>query len=195
MTNGVYQGAPHPAQGLNRMALTDQIQVQSLSGPRLTRIEGADGVRCAYIGEGCTLSGFTLTGGYAEEGGGAYCEPTGVLTNCILTANTAAWGGGGVRGGILYNCLLSGNVAGWEGGGAAYCTLYHCSLTGEPGRMGMRGQWLHTHQQHRLWQYCTRLGRPGQLGGVRVRVLLYQPAARRSRQRGGRSAFPEPLRR
>lgn len=136
VTNGVYQGAPHPANGLNRMVLTDQIQVQSLSGPRLTRVEGADGVRCAYIGEGCTLSGFTLTGGYAEEGGGAYCEPTGVLTNCILTANTAAWGGGGVRGGILYNCLLTGNVAGWEGGGAAYCTLYHCSLTGNQAGWG-----------------------------------------------------------
>jgi hypothetical protein len=136
VTNGVYQGAPHPANGLNRMVLTDQIRVQSLSGPSLTRIEGAEGVRCAYIGEGCTLSGFKLTGGYAEEGGGAYCEPTGVLTNCLLTANNAAWSGGGAHGGILYNCVLTGNRAGWEGGGAAYCTLYHCSLTGNQAQWG-----------------------------------------------------------
>ena len=94
-----------------------------------------DAVRCAYVGEHAVLSGFTLIGGSAQfsyypdgYGGGAYCEASGVITNCTLMYNLADYGGG-VYGGTLNNCTLTGNSA-YQGGGSYSGTLYNCTLMG-----------------------------------------------------------------
>jgi hypothetical protein len=77
VTNGVYRVGTVETNGLNRVALTKAVVVRSVSGQEVTVIEGAtNGVRCAYVGNGALLSGFTLTKGCAtgdwpkDNGGG-----------------------------------------------------------------------------------------------------------------------------
>jgi PKD repeat protein len=165
VTNGVYRtgsvvmGDGSTEYSLNRVALTNAVVLRSVNGPSVTLIEGAPGssdspwesIRCVYVGDGALISGFTLTNGVSwgynwgcKGGGGAYCEPFAVVTNCVLTGNSALysdeWGafpclGGGVYGGTLYNCTLTGNSAG-SGGGADSSTLYNCTLTGNSAGSG-----------------------------------------------------------
>jgi PKD repeat protein len=129
VADGVYRGGAIEVDGANRIVLTNFTVVRSVNGPEVTIIEGdTNGVRCAWVGDGCVLSGFTLTTGTTPgDGGGAWCTFWGVLTNCVLTGNSAGYGGG-ATGGTLYNCTLSGNSA-FAGGGVSGGTLYNCTLT------------------------------------------------------------------
>jgi predicted outer membrane repeat protein len=114
--------------------------VRSVNGAAVTMIDGQDAVRCVALTNGAALSGFTLTRGHAVSGcignlctsltgGGVWCQSGGaVVSNCVLTGNSAGEGGG-ANGVTLYNCTLSGNSA-YEGGGAIVCTLYNCTLSG-----------------------------------------------------------------
>jgi len=136
VTNGAYRLETVEANGQNRVALTNRVVLRSVNGPAVTVIEGeANGVRCAYVGNGSVLSGFTLTKGRALGdlpdgfGGGVWCESFGVVTNCVLTGNSAVGQGGGVSGGSLYHCTLTGNSA-YYGGGADRGTLHNCTLSG-----------------------------------------------------------------
>ncbi|MFC1452071.1 LamG-like jellyroll fold domain-containing protein [Verrucomicrobiota bacterium] len=137
----------------NRVALTRPITMQSVGGPEHTLIVGAAdpattngpaAMRCAYLVDGATLSGFTLTnghtrasGGYHDDqsGGGAALDSGGRLTDCIVVGNSAAGHGGGVLclyGGTVADTTLSGNSA-FAGGGACTVfggTLERCTLTG-----------------------------------------------------------------
>ena len=61
-------------------------------------------------------------------GGGACCETGAVISDCMITGNSADFGGG-VYGGTLYNCLLTSNSAYASGGGAYNSALYNCTLT------------------------------------------------------------------
>jgi hypothetical protein len=161
----------------SRVAISNGVQVRSVNGPTATVIQGerrgggccvapsVHGVRCAYIGDGCSLSGFTLTGGVGSTrwssgkyethtshtmGGGAWCEPSAVISNCIISGNTAG-DGAGVYGGNVFNCLISANVAEWvsvwdivyqypretyygSGGGALAATLADCVIRGNSAR-------------------------------------------------------------
>src|SRR6266700_2914212 len=148
VTNGIYaiggrtvsDGAP------NRVAVDKPLGLQSINGPQFTVIDGARSVRCVYLTNGASLSGFTLTNGsvyndcpcYYYGGGGAY---GGILTNCTLSGNSVRGyldgTGGGAYASTLNNCTLSGNWASGqnfaEGGGAYNCTLNNCTLTGNYG--------------------------------------------------------------
>lgn len=72
--------------------------------------------RCALVAGGAILDGFTLRGGDAGLGGGAYCfGPDAVLANCILTGNRAMFGGACFDG-TLKNCTIVQNEAALGGG-------------------------------------------------------------------------------
>jgi hypothetical protein len=164
VSNGVYATGGRVISGgiTNRVAIDRSIAVRSVNGPGLTVIRGnqtsgtspgGGGVRCAYLTNGASLSGFTLTGGDAlQDGGGVWCESAsaavsncvisgnssgsggggayrGTLDDCALTDNTAA-SGGGASGATLHNCTLTGNLASGAGGGANSSTLHNCTLTG-----------------------------------------------------------------
>ena len=134
--DGVYDTGERAGQDswVTRVVIDRALTVQSLNGPEVTVIDGAEAVRCADLHDGAILSGFTLTGGVSKDGGitgsggGAWCASGGIVTNCVLTDNHAQ-AGGGARGGTLCDCTLSGNGAGW-GGGAHSATLYNCTLNG-----------------------------------------------------------------
>ena len=153
-TNGVYAAGGRAAGGLltNRVVLDKVVAVRSVNGPALTFIQGfqvpnqvsqntngALSARCAYVTNGAVLAGFTLTNGgvwsFAPDsrgacGAGAWCEPQGTLSNCVLVGNSARSYGGGVYGGICQACLIASNTVSWYGGGAYQSTLQACTLAG-----------------------------------------------------------------
>ena len=165
VTNGLYNVGGRTFNGTvtNRVVITNQVTVRSVNGSQVTIIQGAaavvggDSIRCVYLGSNATMTGFTITNGHALTyfasdynglGGGVFCENTAVLSNCVISGNAAAHGGG-THNGILYNCTLTGNssISGAGsyqgilydctlsendasfGGGARECTLYNCTLT------------------------------------------------------------------
>jgi hypothetical protein len=118
----------------NRVVLNKPVTVQSLHGPSAVLIQGSGIYRCVYLTNGATLSGFTLTNGAA-----GWITTTLLLERTITKTNlvngggvTGTWGGGCV----LSNCVLTGNSATGEGGGAYDVTLIHCTLTGNTASSG-----------------------------------------------------------
>ena len=150
VSNGVYSTGGRAVYGTmtNRVAVDKPLIVHSVNGPQFTAIQGyqvpgttngGGAIRCAYLANGATLAGFTLTHGATQtngdydlnqSGGGLSCEGfTAVVSNCVLTDNSAYYGGGGVDGGTLNNCTLTGNSARY-GGGSADALLNSCTLAG-----------------------------------------------------------------
>lgn len=127
VTNGVYatggRAVMDPngfSSGLNRVAVDKAVSVRSVNGPEVTIILGLkadlDPVRCVYLTNGASLSGFTLTNGAASSGGGIWCAfSNAIVSNCVIIGNSASAGGGGAWGGTLMACKLIGNTA-WRGG-------------------------------------------------------------------------------
>ena len=147
VTNGVYAtgGAVTPGYALsNRVVIAKAITLQSLKGPDVTIIQGqgpigSGAARCVYMTNGSALIGFTLTGGatltsgdivYDQRAGGAFLEQGGLISNCVLCANSAAVRVGAVAcyyGGRVVNSTISGNSCPEAGGAYLY---YGGELTG-----------------------------------------------------------------
>jgi hypothetical protein len=136
---GTYASGSQANGGLNRVNISKPITVRSASGPAATVIAGyqapgnqSDSIRCAYVTNGAVLSGFTLTGGGTETsdtGGGAKCASTNAfITNCVITANQAGAGGGGVFSGTVIGCTISGNSTLVHGGGGAASSIVKNSV-------------------------------------------------------------------
>jgi len=181
VTNGTYASGGRAVYGAmtNRVAIDKAVTVRSVNGPLVTIIEGraAPGssngygngaFRCVYVGTNAVLSGFTLTNGHTltcrdmykeQSGGGAWCEVSGVITNCTVRRSSANWYGGGAYSGTLNNCMLSGNSAIFYGGGAYYGTLNNCTLSSNSANYYGGGAYSAT------LDHCTLNGNSASYGG------------------------------
>jgi len=160
VTNGLYAVGGRAVDAItNRVAVDKALSLRSVNGPQFTVIDGGASVRCVYLTNGASLSGFTLTHGRAEVGGGLRCRSANtVVSNCVVSGNSSFDSSlfvigspccgdyipglgvalsdhpyaGGVYGGTLYNCTLSDNwveTSVFGPGTGAYCSLT-CVLTG-----------------------------------------------------------------
>lgn len=177
VTNGIYAMGGRVTIGTvtNRVAVDKPLVLRSVNGPQFTAIQGyqvAGGngpaaIRCVYLTNGASLSGFTLTNGgcsttgnlYTDlSGGGVWCSSTdSVISNCVLVGNSAVNGGGAAYGGTLSNCTLTANSAG-GGGGAFSSTLYGCLLSGNTASYGGGANASSLYR-------CTLSGNWGAFGG------------------------------
>jgi hypothetical protein len=91
--------------------------------------------------ESSCLAGFTITGGYAfgdfpdnDAGGGISGNGSdAAIINCVITGNSAKWGGGlSDCEGPITNCTIIGNSAGEDGGGLLFCRgpITNCAISG-----------------------------------------------------------------
>jgi len=158
VTNGVYATGGRAVNGsmTNRVAVTKVLNLRSVNGPQFTTIQGrqvpgttnGDGaIRCVYLKAGVSLIGFTLTGGATrgfgnpfseQEAGGVYCESIGVLiSNCVITANSAYYLASAVLYGTLENSTISSNSSTFYNPGppgAAYQSrMKNCDVVGNAG--------------------------------------------------------------
>jgi hypothetical protein len=181
VTNGTYASSGLTVHGTlgNRVAINKAITVKSVNGPDVTIIKGYGGIngddarRCAYVGTNAVLSGFTLREGHTrtsgiisdKNGGGAWCEDDGTISNCIITENTAYSEGGGVYKGTISRCTISSNSAS-TGGGAYFGTLDNCLLFGNEASNDGGGGYRGTYYN------CTISSNSAGMGGG-----VYNPTA------------------
>jgi hypothetical protein len=179
VTNGVYAAGEREAfdsngnsVGFSRVAVTNAMTLRSVNGPPFTVISGGGTNRCVFLADGTSLSGFTLTKGAGDRGGGVWCASTEVLvTNCVIRSNSASSFGGGAYGGTLNNCTLTGN---WitdygDGGGACGGTLNNCTLASN-------SAWLGGGAKDSTLYDCTLTGNSAAGGGAAYGGTLYSCA-------------------
>ena len=143
VTNGVYDGGYGLVNGdsTTRVAVTKALVLRSVNGPTVTVITGdilTDRIRCVYLTNGATLSGFTLRDGAAQipsgpdfekSGGGIYGEPGAIVSNCVIVGNYAYnLGGGACGGGTYFDTQFISNHAN-HGGGACSGVFYRCTFS------------------------------------------------------------------
>jgi hypothetical protein len=147
VTNGVYATGGKVMYGVmtNRIAITKALIVESVNGASVTTIFGggnmgaSSGIRCAYLTNGATLIGFTLTNGYTKlanedvlherSGGGVWCtDNSATISNCVFSGNAAQQYGGGAFRGTLLQCTLLNNHAN-RGGATCSNVLINCTVS------------------------------------------------------------------
>jgi C1A family cysteine protease len=157
----------HVAEGTyyENITLVDGVEVLG-AGAGVTTIDGGGSgpvVTADGAGPTTVLDGFTITNGYAEDGGGMYnynSSPT--VTNCVFSGNSTYSGGYyyGYGGGMynynssptVTNCTFSGNSANWAGGGMcnennSSAVVTNCTFSGNDG--GYYGGGMCN------WDYCS----------------------------------------
>ncbi|HOW96802.1 MAG TPA: PKD domain-containing protein [Kiritimatiellia bacterium] len=127
VTDGIYNaGGAITPQGIlsNRVVITNGVALRSVNGPDSTFIVGAgplgsNAMRGVFLSNQGRLDGFTITNGHtrftdgviaADKSGGGIFASGGIVTNCIITGNSARTAGG-AHFGEYYNCGFFGNRA------------------------------------------------------------------------------------
>ena len=95
-----------------------------------------------HPGGASRLVGFTLRGGHADCGGGAF---GGTLEDCVLEGNLSEFCGGGAFGSRLVRCMVRGNAAAWMGGGVWGGSTEDCTITGNASEDFGGGVWGGVH--------------------------------------------------
>ncbi len=189
VTNGIYQtGGRTFGATSNRVYVSKSLNLQSVNGPGATIIRGyqipgttngSSAVRCIYLADGSTLSGFTLTNGatFNENAGGIYSagSSTVVISNCVIAGNSARSDGGGAYQGTFYNCVFSGNTTyGSLGGGAAiYAGLNNCLLISNTSAAYGGGAYNGTMRNCTFVGNYATTGGGGAYGGTFYNSILY----------------------
>lgn len=206
VTNGVYnQGGAVGILStlLNRVCVPNAIALRSVNGPQATTIQGVgpcgdNAVRCANLGDGALLIGFTLANGntrtnhdlfFDKSGGGILASDSAVISNCVVTGcgSFDSMFGGGVYGGVLYNCTLSQNQAygsPGSGGGAGFSALYDCNVISNTANS--QGGGTYGCQLYRCTLFGNRsIGDTGTGGGADQSTLYACTVMSNSAERGG----------
>jgi len=140
VANGTYTGTGNRDLNFNSKAM----HLKSVGGAANCIIDCENSGRgfIFYSGEtnNAIVQGFTIQNGSANGGGGGvWCwyssSPT--FTNCIISGNSAYWGGGVAcdsSSPTFTNCIISGNSAAWDGGGvccySSSPTFTNCAILG-----------------------------------------------------------------
>ena len=105
-----------------------------------------------------------------------YCESNGVVSECIITGNSAVFGGGTAGEGTILNCTIAGNHTDDLGGGTYEGTVRNCVITGNSSIWG-GGSF------DSVLQNCTVVGNSaeraggGTLGGMVQNSIVYYNVA------------------
>ncbi len=127
------------------LELSNTSGTQTITGPAAgVTIKAAAASRVFQVDGGVTasLSGLTITGGSADQGGDLLNFGTLTLTNCTLSGGKATKDGGGIASlGMLTmtGCTVTGSNASNNGGGIAsyaQATLTNCTLSSNGANMG-----------------------------------------------------------
>jgi PKD repeat protein len=143
VADGTYVGLGNKDLDFNGKAIT----VKSENGPENCVIDCQGNGRGFYFHSGETqssvLSGFTITNGSADYGGGIRCSSSPTITNCKIIGNTAGTSGGGIffvlRSATITNCTIIDNTAYWGGGifiSNARPQITNCTITGNTATQG-----------------------------------------------------------
>jgi|GEM_PF-1145389 len=133
VATGVYLEVGRVREGVLSRVVLDRVMTLLGSDPEHTIIVGnapgqSNDVRCAYLEAGARLAGFTLTNGLAStRGGGVYGHSTAMVSNCLVTGNSAEYGGG-----ICSVQVIGSRVVGNRGrygGGACWANLKRCIVS------------------------------------------------------------------
>jgi hypothetical protein len=159
VTNGIYQTGGRVVYGslTNRVAINKAITVQSVNGSAVTAIQGNpvvgnNAIRCVYMANGSSLSGFTLTNGATMSSGDAHLDQSGggmwttnnssaIISNCVVIKNAAQIYGGGAYYGNIYNCSILQNSSAASGGGIAYSLATNCLVLSNSATSYGGGAW------------------------------------------------------
>ena len=143
VADGTYVGPGNKDLDFNGKAIT----LKSENGPENCVIDCEGNGRGFHFHSGETqssiLSGFTVTNGQADYGGGIRCSSSPTIINCRIISNTAENSGGGLFCSVwsctITNCIITGNTATWGGGifiSNAQPQITNCTLTGNTATQG-----------------------------------------------------------
>ena len=143
---------------MNRVVVDKAISIRSMNGPAVTVIAGnpllgANAVRCIYLTNGASISGFTFVSGGTRTSGSATLEQSAggvfatatnvVISNCLVENCLGNQNAGGIYSGTIYNTIIASNSMGGAfgstlvnsaifkngGTGAGNARLYNCTVS------------------------------------------------------------------
>src|SRR5262245_47755502 len=164
-----------------QLELSNTGETETITGPKAgVTVNGGGLSRVVQVDANVTasISGLTISGGSAVNGGGlAIYGGTTTLTNCNVSGNSVSRGGGGLFNGggtaTLTNATISGNSATGSGGGvdnSGTATLTNCIVSGNTATAG--GGVLNAFSATATLTNCTLSGNDARNAGGGGLIIL-----------------------